>query len=115
MSHTNYVTDPDDVNSLRIETATGEDIAWVTLQGEADLSTLRNLEAALEHLDLDGASAVHLHVTELDFADIATIRRLTAFAKRAKQTGHEVRTCGANPTLRKVARLLSVHDDLGLA
>lgn len=115
MSHTYSLIDPDDVNNLRIETATGEDIAWVTLHGEADISTLGDLEAALEHVELNGATAVHLHVTELEFADIATIRRLTAFARRAKQTGHEVQTCGANPTLRKVARLLRVHDDLGLA
>ena len=115
MSHMNSLTDLDDVNNLRIETIKGEDIAWVVLQGEADISTLRDLEAALEQVDLDGAKSVHLHVTELDFADAATIRRLTVFARQVKRTGYDVQTCGASPTLRKVAHLLRVHEDLGLA
>lgn len=115
MSHKDSLTDPDDVNNLRVETVKGEDIAWVVLQGEADISTLGDLEAALDHVELHGAKSVHLHVTELDFADAATIRRLTVFARQAKRTGRDVKTCGASPTLRKVAHLLRVHDDLGLA
>jgi anti-anti-sigma factor len=107
-------TDPEDVHNLRIETIKGEGIAWVILQGEADISTLRDLEAALEHVELNGAKSVHLHVTDLDFADAATIRRLTIFARRARRTGHHIKTCGASPTLHKVARLLRVQDDLGL-
>ena len=113
--HTNSLTDPDEKNNLRVETIKGEDIAWVVLHGEADISTLRELDAALEHVELDGATSVHLHLTELDFADAATIRRLTDFAQQVRRTGHDVKTCGASPTLRKVARLLQVHDDLGLA
>lgn len=111
----NFPTDHDHVDNLRIETIRGEDIAWVNLRGQADIATLRDLEAALEHVELDGAGCVHLHVNDLDFADVATIRRLTVFAKQAKRAGREVKTCGANPTLRKVARLLRVHEDLGLA
>jgi anti-anti-sigma factor len=111
----NSLTDPDDANTLRVDTVKGEDIAWVVLQGEADISTLRDLEVALEHVELDDTRSVHLHVTELEFADAATIRRLTAFARQVRRAGHDVKTCGASPTLRKVAHLLHVHDDLGLA
>src|SRR5512139_1177185 len=116
MSHTThmtFLTDPDDVHNLRIKTIKGEDIAWVILQGEADIATLEDLQAALEHVELDCAKSVHLHMSELDFADVATVRRLTIFAKQAKQTGHRIKTCGASPTVRKVARLLEVQDDLG--
>jgi anti-anti-sigma regulatory factor len=106
--------DPDDVQNFRVETAKSANIARVILQGEADISTLRDLEAALEDFELDGAKAVHLHLGELDFADTATIRRLTVFARQAKQTGLDVKTWGANPTLHKLAIMLEAQDDLGL-
>lgn len=115
MSYMNSWLDPDDEHNLRIETIKREDIAWVILQGEADIATLRDLEAALEHVELDGVKSVHLHVSELDFADAATIRRLTAFAKQAKRTGHDIKTCGAKPAFRKITRLFEVQDDLGLS
>jgi hypothetical protein len=92
--------------------------AHLMLAGRSPASSmppLRDLEVALEHVELDDTRSVHLHVTELDFADAATIRRLTAFARQVRRAGHDVKTCGASPTLRKVARLLQVHDDLGLA
>ena len=84
------------------------------LQGEADLATLQELETALARIHLDDAKAIHLHLDRLTFADVATLRRLTAFARSAKQSGYDIRTCGANPMIRKVARLLSVQEDLGL-
>lgn len=109
-----HSTDHDDVHNLRIEAVTGEDITWIVLAGEADISTLGDLEATLDRVELDGTKSVHLHLTGLDFADTATIRRLTLFARQVQQTGHHIKTCGANPTLRKVAGLLQVQDDLGL-
>lgn len=104
-----------DTHTLRVETVKREDVAWVILQGEADLATLQELEAALTRVQLDDTKAVHLHLARLTFADVASLRQLTMFARSAKQAGRDIRTCGANPTLRKVARLLEVHEDLGLA
>lgn len=108
------LTGPDDVRDLRIETYTGDRTASILLRGEADISTLDRLEGVLEQVELDGAESVQLDVTGLDFVDAATIRRLTAFAVRAKQTGHHVETRGAGPTFRMVARLLGVRHHLGL-
>jgi anti-anti-sigma factor len=108
-------SDPHDVHALRIETTRGEDVARVTLRGEADFSTLRDLDAALERVELDGAASVQLHISELYFADAATIRRLTVFARDVRRAGHEIRTCGANQAIHKVARLLDVQEELGLA
>lgn len=107
-------TAPDEVPNLSVETVKGGDIAWVVLQGEADISTLPELEACLEHVELDGTACVHLHVTRLDFADTASIRRLALFARRVKQTGLNIKTCGANATVRMIAGLLHAQDDLGL-
>jgi anti-anti-sigma regulatory factor len=103
------------LRSLTVETVRHEDAAWVILRGEADLATLGHLELALARTELDGTRVVHLHVTGLDFADVGTLQQLTRFAREAKFADREVRTCGASSTFRKVARLLSLHDDLGLA
>ena len=86
----------------------------ICIRGEADISTLERLEAALDDVRLNGAKSVHLDLSELDFADAATLRRLTVFAIRAKETGHEVTTGGASPTLRTFAGLLGLGDHLGL-
>jgi anti-anti-sigma regulatory factor len=84
------------------------------LRGEADISTLERLEAALDDIGLNGTRSVHLDVSELRFVDAPTIRRLTVFAVRAKETGHDVTTLGAGPTFRMVAGTLGVRDRLGL-
>jgi anti-anti-sigma factor len=108
-------SDTDEAHTLRVETVKREDVAWVIVQGEADLATLQELEAGLTRVQLDGTKAVHLHLSRLTFADVASLRQLTMFARSAKEAGRDIKTCGANPTLRKVARLLRVHEDLGLA
>lgn len=104
----------DGLPRLGIHFRKGTGITWLILRGEADISTLDELEAALEHVKDDGAGSVHLHVADLDFADVATVRRLILFARRARRTGHEIMTCGANPTFRTLARLLGARADLGL-
>ena len=53
-------------------------------------------------------------MTGLAFADVATIHRLAVFARHARQTGHEVSTCGAGPMFRKVAGIMGVQGELGL-
>ena len=58
---------------------------------------------------------VQLDLTHLRFADVAAVRLLGRFARQARGTGHDVRTSGAGTTLRKVAALLGVADDLGLS
>ncbi len=99
---------------LGIETAVNGSAVWISLRGEADISTLGRLEAALADVELNGARSVTLDVTELGFVDAATIRRLTVFARRAKETGYDVQTRGASPTFRTVASLLGLRDHLGL-
>jgi anti-anti-sigma factor len=104
-----------DAGHLKIETTHDEEAVWVILQGEADIATLQQLETALARVGLDGAERVHLHVTDLDFADVATLHQLTSFARKVRQRGREVHTIGARPILRKIAQLMCVHHDLGLA
>lgn len=107
-------TDPTGAPRFRVELRTGHDMAYIVLQGEADLATLADLEAALDCAPLEQVKSIHLHVKELDFVDATTMRRLTVFAKRARQNGRQVTTCGADSTFRLLARLLRARRDLGL-
>lgn len=107
-------TGPGDVGGLRVETVADGPVLRVALHGECDFSTVGHLEQTLRGLELDGSRLVFLDLTHLAFADVATIRHLAAFAGDAKRAGQDVATCGAHPTLRKVADLLQVHGELGL-
>ena len=113
MAHT--AADPRGADALRVETVKDGHVLRVALHGESDFSKIHELDQALRNIELDGARLVHLDLTQLAFADVATIRRLAAFAGYAKRTGPDVTTCGARPIVRKVANLLRVQEDLGLS
>ena len=87
---------------------------WLLLRGEADIATAAELDTALEAVHLGEHQSVHLHVGELEFVDVATLRQLTLFARRAREAGHTVMTCRAELTLRRVAELLGIQDELGV-
>lgn len=107
-------TGPGNGAGLRVETLTEGQVLRVALHGECDFSTIWRLDHALKDVELTGSRLVYLDLTHLTFADVATIRHLAAFAGDAKRAGQDVATRGAHPTLRKVASLLRVHDELGL-
>lgn len=110
-----FPVNPDPLDCLTIETTTEGDIAWVILQGEADVATLEQLDTALQRLELEGSRLVCIHATALNFADAATVDRLADFARKATRAGLDVKTVDASPVLRTVAHLLGVEDALGLA
>ncbi len=102
------------MNGLRVETVTDGNVLRVALHGECDFSKVSYLDQTLRGLELDGSRLVYLDLSQLAFADVATIRHLAAFAGDTKRGGQDVATGGAHPTLRKVADLLQVHGELGL-
>ena len=114
MSGLPAATDTAPASTLGVQVLDGHDSTWVILEGEADIATLAHLRDALGQVVLDGARPVQLDVTELVFADVATIRQLATFARQARQSGHSVRTCGAGPTLSKVATILGFRTELGI-
>ena len=83
MAHTATSRDPDGVQGLRVETLQGVHTLRVALHGECDFSTIHELDQVLRSIELDGARLVDLDLTHLTFADVATIRRLAAFAGHA--------------------------------
>lgn len=105
---------PCDDRRLRVQTLVSGDTACVVLEGEGDISTLADLDAALTGLDLRDARFVRIDLAALTFADAATIRELTGFARQATRTGCDVRTSGASPVLRRVTEVLAVQRDLGI-
>ena len=105
----------DEVERVSLETRAAPGVMRVLIDGEADLSTLEQLTRRLRELDLDDGVQVQLELTQLRFADVAAVRLLGCFARQARLTGHQVTTRGAGNTFRKVASLLGVLDDLGLA
>lgn len=99
---------------LRVETITDEDTIRILIHGEADIANVNHLDAALTAIQLDGAKSVLLDVSDLDFFDVAALRRLLVFAQSMKQDGRDITTCGATPILRDVAHTLELQGDLGL-
>lgn len=115
MAPRSTTTDADGVHGPHVETVEHEYVLRVVLHGECDFSRIPELDQALRNITLDGARLVHLDLTHLAFADVATIRRLAAFTADAKRTGHDVTTSGAHHGLRQVADLLQARDALGLS
>lgn len=97
---------------LDVVTTTRENALWVHLAGEADLGNHEVLKARLDRLELDGTRAVHLVLSELTFCDLSAFRHLIAFAGRVNAAGRELSAHGACPTLKKIARLLNVGQEL---
>jgi anti-anti-sigma factor len=114
MPHLTSPADPDPLAHLSIATTTHEDVAEVVLRGEGDGSTVHDLDVALDRVELDVVTRVHLDVTELGFADTATIRRLVVFARQARGRGKDITTLGASRTLRTATGVLGFEDDLNI-
>jgi len=104
-----------EMDRVHVGTRAAPGVLCVSIDGEADLCTLDQLTRRLRDLDLGDGVHVQLELTQLRFADVATVRLLGCFARHAHHTGHQVTTQGAGNTFRKVALLLGVQDDLGLA
>ncbi|MFL6167477.1 MAG: STAS domain-containing protein [Ornithinibacter sp.] len=100
---------------MRVQTVMDGHVLRVALHGECDFLTVSDLDRVLGRIELADSRVVHLDLTHLAFADVATVRRLAAFAGDAKRAGHDVATCGAHPVLRRVVDLLAVDGELGLS
>lgn len=97
---------------LRFERRTPPSV--LRLSGEADLSTRRALDAIVGGLTADFAgdtTPITLDVSELDFADAATVH---AMVRAAGTAPHGMRIIGATAALRKLIALVGGGDAAGL-
>ena len=99
---------------LDVGTAVKGSELWIFISGDADISTLGHIDAALGSIVLDGLKAACIDLSGLGFVDVAALRRLTTFAMHLRQSGLDVKTVGAPPLLRRVARLVPAQELLGL-
>lgn len=109
------LTRPTDTRPLRVEIVHQDDASRIILRGEADIATVEELKDQLASVDHIGNPAVQVLLTDLDFADVATVRELALFAGRVKQAGGRVTTSGAKASVRKLARLMRIEDELALS
>lgn len=100
---------------LRVHTLTEKSATRVILEGEADLANVDRLDGALATLDLQGATSVELVVSDLDFCDVVSMRRLFVFASDVRQSGSDVVTRGARPVFARVARIFGADTVLGIS
>lgn len=99
---------------LRIETLNGGEATCLGLAGEADMASLDELRRRLGTVQPDAVEAVRLDLTELRFADAATVAELGAFALAVRSHDHPVLTCGASALFAEVADVLGCSQALGL-
>lgn len=99
---------------LRIESFDQGEATRLRLCGEADIASIDELRSGLRRLPCDDGVAIRLDLSELRFADIATVSELGIFASTARRRGHQVSTCGASALVERVAALLGCSSALDL-
>jgi anti-anti-sigma factor len=87
---------------------------WLRLWGEADMASIDDLRSQLRCLPPGAGRTVRVDLTELRFADSATVAQLAAFAATARRHGRQVSTCGASPLVERIAAVLGCSRALGL-
>jgi anti-anti-sigma factor len=100
---------------LRIQRCDQGGMLWLRLWGEADMASIDDLRSQLRCLPPDTGGTVRLDLTELGFADSATVAQLAAFAATARRHGHQVSTCGASRLVETIAAVLGCSNALGLS
>jgi len=80
---------------------------WIAVRGELDLSNHDQLAQVLAGLSLAGISQVHLQLSNLSFCDVAGMRHLLTFIRRADSRGRQVAAYGASRSLRRLCHLMT--------
>ncbi len=101
--------------SLVIDAHKDAHTASIVLHGEADIATCHYLAATLTKLHLEDAAAIQVDVADLEFCDVGSLEQLLLFAREMRSAGRAVTTRGARPIFRRLADLLGVTHDLGIA
>ena len=87
---------------------------WLVFHGEADLATRDTLHAHLDMAARLDSELLHLHLSDLTFADSHSVMYLSEFAAGARRRGATVVACDPTALLRRLAGLLGVALALGV-
>jgi anti-anti-sigma factor len=100
------------VTLLDIHVAAGDAGPVVMLSGEADVTTLGQLEDVLNAQLAAGARTLTVDLSELRFADSATIGALVRAARTLKAGGGRLDLTNPQPALAQMLALLGVDEVL---
>lgn len=84
----------------------------VAASGQIDLATAPQLAKALAEARDDGATAVVVDLTEVDFLDSAGVRVLVHAAKEASESGVPLYLHGAHGWVARVLEITGIADHL---
>ena len=96
------------LSPLGIRVAAGESGPVLMLSGEADITTLAQLESALSAQLAAGAAILTVDLSGLGFADSATIGALVRAARTLKAQGGRLDLASPQPALARMLALLGV-------
>jgi anti-sigma B factor antagonist len=95
---------------LGIRVAAGESGPVLVLSGEADITTLKQLQSALSAQLDAGAGVLTVDLSGLGFADSATIGALVRAARTLRSQGGRLDLASPQPALARMLTLLGVDE-----
>ena len=95
---------------LLVNVSGGERAYQVHLRGELDLSTAPRLREELLRLSSDGATAVTVDLSELEFVDSTGLSVLITALKRLREKGGDMELRSPNPGTRRVLEITGLTE-----
>lgn len=93
----------------------GEGSVVVSVDGEVDLSTAPQLQAALDKtISEAGTTRVEVSLAKVAFLDSAGLRVLVSALRQAEEKDIAFRVSDAQPRVRKVIEITGLTESLGL-
>ena len=96
------------MSPLRISVTAGETGPVVTLLGEAGLSTAAELSEVLTHQVSSGSQHPTVDISELSFADSASVRTLVLAARAMKDRGGALKLTNPQSAVARLRGLMGV-------
>ena len=98
------------MSTLRASVSAGESGPVITLSGQADMSTVAELDELVTGQLADGTQHLTVDVAGLDFADTASIRVLLLAARTLRQRGGDLVLLRPQRTLARVLEILGADE-----
>lgn len=96
------------LNLLDISVADGESGPVVILSGEADLTTLDQLNSALDTRVWAGVRVLTVDLSSLRFADSATVAALMLTARTLRDQGGQLELLRPQPAVARILELMGI-------
>jgi anti-sigma B factor antagonist len=101
---------PQKPGSLRISSALVDGAVEVSLQGELDLASARQMEERFAAIDEQGPTRVVVDLAELSFMDSSGLRVLLLADSRAREKGYEFVLLPGRESVQRVFEMTGALD-----